>query len=56
MVSPGASDGALPGFQNADRSYFHHTLGGYHAAKLNRYEDLIQRKLMPVLRYGLSAW
>lgn len=42
----------IPGFQNADRSYFHHTLGGYHAAKLNRYEDLIQRKLMPVLRYG----
>lgn len=42
----------IPGFTMADRSYFHHMVGGYHAAKLNRYEDLIQRKLMPMLRIG----
>ena len=42
----------IPGFFSADRSYFHKTLGGYHAAKLNRYEDLIQRKLMPMLQIG----
>lgn len=44
----------IPGFYNADRSYFHKTLGGYHAAKLNRYEDIIQRRLAPVVSVG--AW
>lgn len=42
----------IPGFNSADRSYFHKTLGGYHAAKLNRYEDMIQRRLYPVVHYG----
>ncbi len=39
----------IPGFASADRSYFHKMLGGYHAAKLNRYEDIIRRKLAPVV-------
>ena len=42
----------IPGFWGADRSYFHHTVGGYHAAKLNRYEDLIQRILNPAVQIG----
>ena len=27
------------------RSFFHHMVGGYHAAKLNRYNDLLEREL-----------
>lgn len=41
-----------PGFSRADRSYFHKMVGGYHAAKLNRYEDILQRVIMPVLSMG----
>ena len=39
----------VPGFDRPDRSYFHKMIGGYHAAKLLRYDDVIQRKLRPML-------
>ena len=42
----------IPGFNSPQRSYHHHMVGGYHAAKLNRFEDLIQRQLNLVMHYG----
>lgn len=42
----------IPGFGDYRRTYHHKMIGGYHAAKLNRYEDLIQRRLAHVLGIG----
>lgn len=42
----------IPAFGSATRSYHHKMVGGYHAAKLNRFEDLIQRALAPTLSSG----
>lgn len=42
----------IPGFGVARRSFHHKMIGGYHAAKLNRYNDLIERRLSYVTQFG----
>jgi sulfur relay (sulfurtransferase) DsrF/TusC family protein len=42
----------LTAFGDARRSFYHHMVGGYHAAKLNRYNDLIEHRMQTAISVG----
>jgi hypothetical protein len=42
-------------FQNARTSYYHKSVGGYHAAKLRRYQELIDHHLRPEMQQMVAG-
>jgi len=51
--NPGSFQGP---FNESRTSYYHNSVGGYHAAKLRRYQDLIDRHIIPEMAQVLSPF